>query len=79
MAHSANTFRDRAATYESMKRYVIDERALQILDDLAAKNVARAGELEALAVPRLSLSLSLAPLSRLMRTFPPGSWAGPRK
>jgi hypothetical protein len=49
MADSAKTFRDRAATYQSMETYVTEEPALKILRDLAADNIARAEELEALA------------------------------
>jgi hypothetical protein len=47
MADSAATFRDRAKTYEQMKRYVADERALQVLQDLADENMAKAVELDA--------------------------------
>ena len=56
MAHSANTFRDRAATYRAMKRYVDDEKALRILDRLAAVNVTKARKLEKLASPIASFT-----------------------
>ena len=59
MAHSADTFRGRAAVYKAMMRCITDERALEILDELAAENVAKAGDLEALAVSRPSFMLSL--------------------
>jgi hypothetical protein len=48
MAYSAATFRHRAKTYEQMKRYVADKRALQILQDLAGQNTAKALELNTL-------------------------------
>jgi hypothetical protein len=51
MADSAATFRYRAKTYEQMKRYVADERALQILQDLADENRAKAVELDTLGAP----------------------------
>jgi hypothetical protein len=49
MACSAATFHHHAEIYELMKRYVTDERALQILQDLAHENTAKALELESLA------------------------------
>ena len=55
MGHSANTFWERAAVYEALKRHISDERAIEVLYDLVAEEVARARELEAFAVPRSSI------------------------
>ena len=52
MGHSANTFWERAAAYAALKRHISDERAIEVLDDLVAEEVARARELEAFAAQR---------------------------
>ena len=52
MGHSANTFRERAAACEALKRHVSDERAIELLDNLVAEEIARARELEAFGVPQ---------------------------
>ncbi len=55
MGHAANTFRERAAVYEALKRYIFDERAIEDLDRLIAQQVASARELEAFEVPQHSV------------------------
>lgn len=55
MGHSANTFRERAAACEALKRHVSDERAIELLDNLVAEEIARAQELEAFGVPQHSV------------------------
>ena len=52
MGHSANTFWERAAAYEALKRHISDERAIEVLDDLVTEEISRALELEAFAAPR---------------------------
>ena len=54
MGHSANTFWERAAVYEALKRHVSDERAIEVLDELVTEEVARARELEVFAAQRSS-------------------------
>ena len=55
MGHSANTFWERAAVCEALKRHVSDEKALEDLDRLMAEEIANALELEAFGVTRSSV------------------------
>lgn len=55
MGHSANTFRERAAACEALKRHISDERAIEDLDRLIAQELASARELEAFGVPQHSV------------------------
>ena len=46
--HKAYEYRDRAGSLRRMARDTTDERARKALNDLAAENIAKAEELEAL-------------------------------
>lgn len=54
MGHSANTFRERAAACEALKRHISDERAIEDLDRLIAEEIASARDLEAFGAPQHS-------------------------
>ena len=55
MAHSANTFWERAAACEALKRHTSDESALEELDRLMEEEIANALELEAFGVRQHSV------------------------
>ncbi|MDP1865467.1 MAG: hypothetical protein Q8L13_03860 [Bradyrhizobium sp.] len=52
MGHSANTFRERAAACEALKRHISDESAIEDLDRLIAEDLASARDLEAFGAPQ---------------------------
>jgi hypothetical protein len=63
MAPSSSAFRNKAETCRSLMRHVTDERALRVLGEMIAENLAKAQAVETLAgleAPRMQPS----PLTR---------------
>jgi hypothetical protein len=50
MAASSSAFRNKAETCRSLMRHVTDERALRVLAEMIAENLAKAQAMEALAI-----------------------------